>query len=550
MVRQLSQKSTLAVLKQDAKRWLSSLRNADAEAVCRLESAWPSAPAEPTLRDVQHALAREYGFADWKSLIAALDDLTLDRQSHVERVDAVLRHGWDGDRVLARRIVERYPAVRDDSIFTAAICGDVSGVKRFLAQNTNVATAVGGSRQWTALAYVSYGRLDAHHAVDIAKLLLDAGANPSFQFDDGWGNAFTLITGAIGQGEGVKSTHAQALELVELFIASGANPFDTQALYNTSIVNDDTTWMNLLWSHCTRLGTTAMWSQIGERALGGRIKVGTLNYLLGNAVSANHISRVTWLLQHGAQANTLHAYSGKPVHTMARLAGYTALVSMLAQHGATAEVLRDEQAFLAALMEGNDAEVRERVAANPELVQHHWPLLAAAEHGNVAATTLLLELGAEVHAVNHDGISALHQAVHAGSLATVDVLLAAGADVDVREKKWRATPFGWACHLGKHSVAERLAPISHDVRAFASSGRVERLAAVLREEPALANHLLTGADAPTPLFCLPDDEDSAAEVARILIAYHADVKVRDPKGRTAEQVARFRGLDEAADVLA
>jgi uncharacterized protein len=34
----------------------------------------------------------------------------------------------------------------------------------------------------------------------MARLLLDAGADPHFRFDDGWGNAFTLITGAIGQG--------------------------------------------------------------------------------------------------------------------------------------------------------------------------------------------------------------------------------------------------------------------------------------------------------------------------------------------------------------
>jgi ankyrin repeat protein len=550
MTRQLSHKSTMAVLKQDAKRWLALLRTANADAIRRLKSAWPSAPAEPTLRDVQHAVAREYGFADWKTLTAAVSDLALDQQSHAERVDAVLRHGWGGDLMQARRIVERYPEVRSDSIFTAAVCGDVAEVTRRLAHNSSLATAVGGGLNWTALAYVAYGRLDATHALDIAQLLLDAGANPNFAFDDGWGNAFTLITGAIGLGEGVKPTHPQARELVELFIAAGADPYDMQALYNTSIVNDDTTWNDVLWSHCERLGTTALWSQTEGRALGGRFKVGTLNYLLGNAVPQNHIKRVQWLLAHGANAETVNAYSGQPVHTVARLAGYSQLAALLARHGATEHVLRGDQAFLAALMQGNDSDVRTRVAADPSLVRNASMLLKVAEHGNAHAAALLLELGANVNAVDHDGISALHQAVHAGSVATIDVLLANGAEVDVRERKWRATPLGWACHLGKWLAAERLAPVSRDVRALAASARTARLAEVLHENPTLANHKLDGHDMPTPLFCLPDDDEAAAEVARILLAHGADTTVRNAQGRVAEQVARFRGLDEAAELMA
>ena len=49
---------SLDSLKKEAKRWLDALRREDTAARARLHSANPDAPAMPTLRDVQHALAR------------------------------------------------------------------------------------------------------------------------------------------------------------------------------------------------------------------------------------------------------------------------------------------------------------------------------------------------------------------------------------------------------------------------------------------------------------------------------------------------------------
>ena len=60
-------------LKKEAKRWLKALRNGDPDARARFARAYPSAAAEPTLRDVQHALAREHGFAGWSALRIAID---------------------------------------------------------------------------------------------------------------------------------------------------------------------------------------------------------------------------------------------------------------------------------------------------------------------------------------------------------------------------------------------------------------------------------------------------------------------------------------------
>jgi uncharacterized protein len=61
MSRTLTPDSSLETLKKEAKRWLKALRAGDAEAQRRLVAVTPAAPANPSLRDVQLALAREYG---------------------------------------------------------------------------------------------------------------------------------------------------------------------------------------------------------------------------------------------------------------------------------------------------------------------------------------------------------------------------------------------------------------------------------------------------------------------------------------------------------
>jgi hypothetical protein len=64
----LSSNRSLESLKREARRWLNALRARSADARKRFESAIPNAPASPTLRDVQLALAREHGFPGWPSL--------------------------------------------------------------------------------------------------------------------------------------------------------------------------------------------------------------------------------------------------------------------------------------------------------------------------------------------------------------------------------------------------------------------------------------------------------------------------------------------------
>ena len=73
MTRRITPQTTLENLKKEAKRWLKNLRSANPEARARFVKAHPKAPANPALRDVQLAIAREFGFPGWIALKQAVD---------------------------------------------------------------------------------------------------------------------------------------------------------------------------------------------------------------------------------------------------------------------------------------------------------------------------------------------------------------------------------------------------------------------------------------------------------------------------------------------
>lgn len=106
MPRQFSPRTTLDSLKKEARQWLKALRAGDADARTRLGRALPEPPDAPTLRDVQHALAREHGAAGWTAL---KDRLAAD--GPMRRYDAIvdaLVTAYREDDERARRIVWEY----------------------------------------------------------------------------------------------------------------------------------------------------------------------------------------------------------------------------------------------------------------------------------------------------------------------------------------------------------------------------------------------------------------------------------------------------------
>lgn len=93
MSRHVTSITTVESLKREAKRWLKALRAGVPDARARLVRACSDAPAEPGLRDVQRALAREHGLAGWTALteaVAAQKEVSVGPTTYVPRMSAIL----------------------------------------------------------------------------------------------------------------------------------------------------------------------------------------------------------------------------------------------------------------------------------------------------------------------------------------------------------------------------------------------------------------------------------------------------------------------------
>lgn len=551
MSRTLTHATNLDNLRLEAKRWLKALRAGDAAARTRLQAILKDAPAAPGLRDVQLALAREYGQPGWTALKQAVIDMELARQSHAAHVETILRAAWDGgDRGAAARILARWPDIGAGDFLMDLLRGRTGSVARRLAADPGLVNAKAGPLNWEPLLYIAYARLPAGAGVEMMRLLLDQGANPDARFDDGWGNAFTVLTGVIGQGEGDRPPHPDAAALAALLVERGADPFDAQALYNTSICRDETDWLEFLWSACAARGLTGAWlDRLEKPRLSGRIPLPVIDYLLGNAVAYNHLRRAEWLLRHGAAAGGVHAYSGQDLREMALANGHAAMADLLVRHGASAPALTGRVAFQAAVMALRAEEARALAAAYPDCLDDPSPLHSVARQGRADVVELLLDLGMPVDLADHGGQRAIQYAVMGDAMDVVRLLVARGAEIDRPTlTDYGGGAMGFAAHFRRRDIAAFLAPLSREVSELVYLGMTERLAELFGEMPELVNapHPKFGI---LPLFALPEGEDAAAAMAEFLLAWGADPRAVNQDGVSAEQAARDRGLIDAADLI-
>ncbi|MDP9205505.1 MAG: hypothetical protein M3P12_08620 [Gemmatimonadota bacterium] len=93
-------------MKREAKRWLKALRANVAESRARLQRVFPNVPEQPTLRDVQHALALEHGLPAWTELKRRLGQNT--PMGHYEKVAEALVTAYRTGDDSAMRIVWDY----------------------------------------------------------------------------------------------------------------------------------------------------------------------------------------------------------------------------------------------------------------------------------------------------------------------------------------------------------------------------------------------------------------------------------------------------------
>jgi uncharacterized protein len=565
MSRSLSDSSSLEVLRGEAKRWLRAIAAGGLDAVERFRVAFPDHTGVPKLRQIQHALAHEYGFSSWAALRQEIEErarssadrtrLFLEKSVNRYSTNPLTRKWGDYERdgpargALAARLLERNPEIARESIHTAVAAHDLDAVRAFLRKDPAAVHGRSAFDGWPPLVRLAYTRLPTEvasaNALAIATLLLDAGADPNAGWSDG-ANAFTVLVGVIGGGEGGQTTHPLAEAFARLLIARGADPFAPQALYNTSLGPDSTFWLDLLWSESEKRGETGKWTGPAPAELGGENIPSALAYLLGNAVP-NHIQRTRWLLEHGADARGINFYSREPVIKQAVLAGSDDVVELMVRYGATVPRLSEGEEFLAATIAGDLEPMRRLALKHPEFLTNHQVMFAVIRPDRADIVQALLDLGMSADVGDDRNFRALHYTTHCGAAEVARLLIARGAEIDPVELRHGGTPLTHAIYQERPDMIELLVPYSRNFRGLCFAGATSRLRELLVEEPGWANR----EDRPgqSALFCLPGDEEKAVDVAELLLSFGANPNFLNPLGQTPAELARRRGLDDAAALL-
>lgn len=599
--RQLTPKSKLETLKKEAKRWLNSLRANDKSAHSRLMRAYPGAPAKPSLRDVQHALALEHGLAGWKAIKEQFEDqaiknkqgdLALANRLHAQWVNLFLEYACadpflnNGPAAHARRtraalrILTRHPEIARDSIHTAVVCGDLEEVRRILAERPEAATEPGGPRRkrqlreqeklWTPLLHLCYGRLATpeagDNAVDIARALLDNGADPNDHFEVGSPpSRYTTLCGIAGEGEDDAPPHPQRETLARLLLSRGAEPYDIQVLkpgaepydiqvvYNIHFHGNVLWFLELMYEFSIKAGRHSDWEDPNWSMLDmGKYGSGS-RWHLDIAVERNEIKLAEWLLAHGASPNAdPPSDPRRPKRSLLQEAlrrGFTEMADLLLRYGATPSptfTLEGEEAFAAACFRLDRAEANALLAENPGYLLSHEPMFEAARQDRADVVEFLLDLGVSIEIEDDQKQRPLHEAASHDSLRVAELLIERGAEIEPVESKWNNIPLDHALYRNLPRMVNFLSRFTRDVFRLTWIGNIERLRVVLNDEPDLAKVV---DDGNTPLMWLPEDEGRAKEIIELLIGLGADATIRNKEGMTAADRAERKGLYEVAELL-
>ncbi len=444
---------SLEHLKGQAKTLLRRFRDGDEAARALLREHHPDVPEELKLADAQLVVARGYGFASWPKLKAHLDVIArYSRSPHKagpasDPVDEFLRLASltysddDPARWAAARAL--LPEAGRASLHAAAAAGDVESARRHLG----AVNEQGGPHAWEPLLYLAYSRVGGDDTLEVARLLLGAGAHPDAGFLwDGLTSPFTALTGAFGRGEGDPPPHRDSLALARLLLEAGADPNDTQAVYNLHWTPGDE-WLELLLEFGFGRGDGGPWH--ARLAPAHPTPPENAEDALMWAASSGFASRIRLLTGAGVDPDgrgTRHPIlKGRHALEVALREGHTEAAQALREAGA-----REPELDAAGRLEAAYMRADTTVAGPPPL----GLIVRAAANRRHDVVRLLLERGADVNARHR--ATALHEAAMRNDRVLAETLLEAGADAAIHDPDYDATPAGWAEHFGHADLAAYL----------------------------------------------------------------------------------------------
>jgi ankyrin repeat protein len=541
-------------LKKQAKQLLRDVRAKRGEALQSILSFHPRPSEFKTLRDAQLTVARLYGFDDWQQLRNEVELRQLRGSSSQEQAERFIRLAclrYDGDDQpwrfeRAAEWLRQLPGLSRGDFYCALTAGDLQAVATFLRADPTLAQRAGGPRNWPALMYLTYSRVEQNqaHAPAIARMLLELGASPDSYSTDP--NGFTAITGAVGGGErGLLACpeHPRAEELVRLLLDAGANPNQSQALYNAMLGPHLGKWLKLFVPYGLKAGDHANWSADEQEPI--------LDFLLCCEVAQGHLDLVHFLLEQGANPNAVSRYNHHTAHAVARLIGRSDIAALLEKFGARIEPLSIEDQFGIALHK-DKSRAADMLRQHPQLLRN-LELLGNCAMAGVETCLWLLEQGFDINTPNHSGQTVLHRYATSNQADAVALLLTRGANPDVQESNWNATALGMALHHHFWPVVEVLLPVTNNLLDMCRVADAQRAEKLLTRDPALIlQHTPKGNTALHVVSQARQDEpDLEASMATIevLLKYGADSTAQNHEGKTPAQWYRQLGMDELADYV-
>ena len=450
--------SRLDNLRKEAKRWLKALREPNHAAWTRFRAVLPGAPAQPVLRDVQHALAREHGFENWAAFTRALDT-------------NLAVHQFDR---LASDLVVAYER------------GDPDAMQRLAAQ-------FGGRLTWDDLRQGVHQRL-----ATTPKAGLPAGpfalphARQLIAGQLGFENWDALVEGLTTK---LSALTREAQPGVE-FDPGMIDPVEVRAGLAVKLFDGTLSTMTEVWGALTAARNGDLDRLIDLAGARPSLVRCDYNYMppLHLAVRENHIDVVRFLLGRGAAKPKYETYPYREsLVVVARDRGYEPIARLLEESMEPSEEFDggeiqyppdpERDAFQRLVNDNALADVEAMLDRRPDLVENpffFWGegvLSMPANRGHRKMIDLLLRYGARVPNVSKWGAwyyfkrydvaamllergmnpnhmnahhtTLLHDMAYTGDVAKAQLLLAHGARINAVDEEFRSTPLGVAARFGR-----------------------------------------------------------------------------------------------------
>lgn len=187
-------------------------------------------------------------------------------------------------------------------------------------------------------------------------------------------------------------------------------------------------------------------------------------------------------------------------------------------------------------------------------------LIAAAESGDCAALSILIESGIELNAVDSRGRTAVMAATHANQVEAVKLLIDAGADINIQDNM-RDNPFLYSGAEGLLKILRLCIAAGPDysrVNRYGGNplipachhGHPECVLELLKNSQVNINHVNNlGWTALLETVILSDGGPVHQQILQMLVDHGANLSIGDGDGVTALEHAKARGFQEMVDIL-